>query len=32
MKTISCSLPDSLEAALQQRMDADKETRDHIVA
>jgi acetolactate decarboxylase len=32
MKTISCSLPDSLEAALQQRMDADKETRDHMVA
>jgi|SRR5580658_5831636 acetolactate decarboxylase len=32
MKTISCSLPNSLEAALQQRMDADKETRDHIVA
>jgi len=32
MKTISCSLPDSVEAALQQRMDADKETRDHIVA
>ena len=32
MKTISCSLPDSLAAALQQRMDADKETRDHIVA
>jgi acetolactate decarboxylase len=32
MKTISCSLPDSLAAALQERMDADKETRDHIVA
>ena len=32
MKTISCSLPDSLNAALEQRMDADKETRDHIVA
>jgi len=32
MKTISCYLPDSLEAALQQRMDADKETRAHIVA
>jgi len=32
MKSISCSLPDSLAAALQQRMDADKETRDHIVA
>jgi acetolactate decarboxylase len=32
MKTISCSVPDSLEAALKQRMDADKETRDHIVA
>jgi acetolactate decarboxylase len=32
MKTISCSLPDSLAAALEQRMDADKETRDHIVA
>lgn len=32
MKTISCSLPDSLEAALRQRMDTDKETRDHIVA
>jgi acetolactate decarboxylase len=32
MKTISCSVPDSLERALQQRMDADKETRDHIVA
>jgi acetolactate decarboxylase len=32
MKTISCSLPDSLAAALQQRMDADKESRDHIVA
>jgi acetolactate decarboxylase len=32
MKTISCSLPDSLEAALQQRMDTDNETRDHIVA
>ncbi len=32
MKTISCSLPDSLAAALQQRMDADKETVDHIVA
>jgi acetolactate decarboxylase len=32
MKTISCSLPDSLEAALRQRMDADQETRDHIVA
>jgi acetolactate decarboxylase len=32
MKTISCYLPDSLESALQQRMDADKESRDHIVA
>lgn len=32
MKTISCSLPDSLAAALQHQMDADKETRDHIVA
>src|SRR6202046_5621516 len=32
MKTISCSLPDSLAAVLQQRMDTDKETRDHIVA
>ena len=32
MKTISCSLPDSLAAALQQRMNADKESRDHIVA
>src|SRR5580698_4852941 len=32
MKTISCSLPDSLEVALQQRMDADQETGDHIVA
>jgi acetolactate decarboxylase len=32
MKSIFCSLPDSLEAALQQRIDADKETRDHIVA
>ena len=32
MKTISCALPDSLAAALQQRMDADKETGDHIVA
>jgi acetolactate decarboxylase len=32
MKTISCSLPDSLEAVLQQRMDTDKDTRDHIVA
>ena len=32
MKTISCSLPDSLAAALQQRMDSDQETRDHIVA
>ena len=32
MKTISCSLPDSLEAALRQRMAADKDTRDHIVA
>jgi acetolactate decarboxylase len=32
MKTITCALPDSLAAALQQRMDADKETGDHIVA
>jgi len=32
MKTISCSLPDSLAAALERRMDGDKETRDHIVA
>lgn len=32
MKTISCALPDSLVAALQQRMNADKETGDHIVA
>jgi acetolactate decarboxylase len=32
MKTISCSIPDSLAAALRQRMDADEETRDHIVA
>src|ERR1700683_2771451 len=32
MKTISCSLPDSLAAALQRRIDADKATRDHIVA
>jgi acetolactate decarboxylase len=32
MKIISCYLPDSLEVALQQRMDAEKETRDHIVA
>jgi acetolactate decarboxylase len=32
MKTITCSLPDSLESALQQRMDADNESRDHIVA
>ena len=32
VKTLSCSLPDSLDAALQRRIDADKETRDHIVA
>lgn len=32
MKAISCSIPDSLAVALQQRMGADKETRDHIVA
>jgi acetolactate decarboxylase len=32
MKTLSCSLPDSLEAALRRRMDVDKDTRDHIVA
>ena len=32
MKTVSCFLPESLEAALRQRMDADKESRDHIVA
>ena len=32
MKTISCSLPDSLAAALQRRMDADQESSDHIVA
>jgi acetolactate decarboxylase len=32
MRTISCSLPDSLAVALQQRTDEDKETRDHIVA
>ncbi len=32
MKMVSCSLPDSLVAALRQRMEADKETRDHIVA
>jgi len=32
MKTISCALPDSLASALQRRMDADRESRDHIVA
>jgi acetolactate decarboxylase len=32
MKTISSSLPDSLAAALERRMAADRETRDHIVA
>jgi acetolactate decarboxylase len=32
MRTITCSLPDSLYAALQKRIDADGETSDHIVA
>jgi hypothetical protein len=31
MRTITCSLPDSLYAALQKRMDAEGETSDHIV-
>ncbi len=32
MKTITCTIPDSLYAALQTRMDADGETSDHIIA
>ena len=32
MKPITCRIPDSLYAALQQRMRGDKETCDHIVA
>src|SRR5580700_898868 len=32
MRTISCNLPDSLYAALRERMAADKETCDHLVA
>jgi acetolactate decarboxylase len=32
MRTITCSVPDSLYAALEQRMQADKETGDHIVS
>src|SRR5580698_4682537 len=32
MRTISCNLPDSLYAALKERMAADKETCDHLVA
>jgi acetolactate decarboxylase len=32
MKAITCRIPDSLYEALQQRMNADKETCDHIVA
>jgi acetolactate decarboxylase len=32
MKPITCRIPDSLYAALQQRMKGDKETCDHIVA
>jgi acetolactate decarboxylase len=32
MKTISCSLPDSLAAALERRMDGDKDTLNYIVA
>jgi len=32
MKPITCLVPDSLYAALQQRMIAEKETSDHIVA
>jgi acetolactate decarboxylase len=32
MRPITCRIPDSLYAALQQRVNADKETCDHIVA
>src|SRR5580704_8653159 len=32
MKPITCRIPDSLYAALQQRIKGDKETCDHIVA
>src|SRR5580698_5014609 len=32
MKAITCNLPDSLYAALRERMAADKETCDHLVA
>lgn len=32
MKPVTCRIPDSLYAALQQRMKGDKETCDHIVA
>jgi acetolactate decarboxylase len=31
MRTITCNLPDSLYAALKERMAADKETCDHLV-
>jgi len=32
MKPVTCRIPDSLYAALEQRMEGDKETCDHIVA
>ena len=32
MRKITCNLPDSLYAALEERMAADKETCDHLVA
>jgi acetolactate decarboxylase len=32
MRTITCNLPDSLYAALKERMATDKETCDHLVA
>jgi len=31
MRTITCQIPDSLYAALERRMNADKETCDHVV-
>ena len=32
MRTLTCNLPDSLYAAVEERMTADKETCDHLVA
>jgi|SRR5208283_996047 len=32
MKSITCNLPDSIHKALQERMESDKESCDHVVS